>query len=464
MKMRRILAFIISACLMLSLLAGCGSNTEKEADSKADSGTGTASTSEESKTAETKPEPVTLTVFVDTVQAQDQNLRKAFDDYEKISGNKVEFNEILGPIQEVPQKRDIALMSGDTTDIIRCNAIEGINYGTAKMVEGDLKPYFEKIGFDAEKTFGDTLYKDKDGKIFGVPTIATFWAVFYNKKIFDEANVPYPKAPWTWDDYIETAKKLTDPSKGIYGSYMPLYDNMFYIKASMAGLSGYKEDGTSDYDNPLFKESMLFYHELSAVHKIQPSWAEQQIKKMTSTYFLSGKCGMMFISSWYFSAISDLETYPRDWEIGVVATPTFKDLKENKNLAICDFHGININSKNKQAAADFIAWVSTNEYKYRNQFPAMANVQKSDVEDVFKSIEESTNGQITVDDLYNAYYNNGMGVASEKILGPIASQYSAIIKAEGENFITGAKTLDQAIADIKAKADEAIEQATESNK
>lgn len=447
---------------MLSVISGCGSSSGNGKASETTAGSGGTAAAESTTAA--KPEPVTLTMFVDTVAAQDPNYRKALDDYEKSSGNKVEYNEILGAIQEIPQKRDMALMSGDTTDIIICNAIEGINYGLASIVETDLGAYLDKIGFDAEKTFGDSVYKDQNGKIFGLPTIATYWAVFYNKKLFDDAKVSYPQAPWTWDDYVATAKKLTDPARDIYGSYMPVYDNMFYFKASMAGLSGYKADGTSDYDNPLFKESLVFYHNLSAVEKIQPSWAEQQIKKMTSTYFLSGKCGMMLISSWYLAAVGDLKTYPRDWKIGVVATPTFKDLPENKNPASPDFFGVNANSKNKDAAAAFTAWASTNMYKYRNQFPAMQNVSKADVEEVFLSTEKATNGEITVDDLYKAYYDNGMGVSNEKILGSVANQYSAIIKAEGESFITGAKTADQAVSDIKAKADEAIKQAAEAKK
>lgn len=34
-------------------------------------------------------------------------------------------------------------------------------------------------------------------------------AVYYNKKLFDEAGVAYPQAGWTWDDFYATAKQLT---------------------------------------------------------------------------------------------------------------------------------------------------------------------------------------------------------------------------------------------------------------
>ena len=403
--------------------------------------------------------PTTLTMFVDAVQNQDPNLRKGLDDYEKATGNRIQYNPILGPIQDVGTKKDIVLMSGDTTDIIAGNAVEAIKYSGGNIIIKDLDKYFKQQNFDSEAVFGDALFRDNEQNIVGLPTEASKWAVFYNKKIFDDAHVPYPKAPWTWDDYIATAKKLTDSNKGIFGSYMPVYDNIMYFKASMAGLSGYKADGTSDYDNPLFKDSLVFYNNLSAVEKVQPSWLEQKVKKMASTYFLSGKCAMMLISDWYLSSLCDQSVYPRDWKVGIVSTPTFKDLKVNRNPQTSDFVGINTYSKNKDVAANFIAWYSQNIYKYRMLFPSMTNVKKYIVDEIFRATEKGTNGELTVDDLYKAYYDNGMKIGNEKILGQVASQYSSIIQTEGSAYIAGAESAEDAVKAIKKNVDDAIKQA-----
>jgi multiple sugar transport system substrate-binding protein len=50
-----------------------------------------------------------------------------------------------------------------------------------------------------------------EGKYYGVPWIANPVMVYYNKNLFDEAGVPYPDPAddWTWDEFIEIAKKLT---------------------------------------------------------------------------------------------------------------------------------------------------------------------------------------------------------------------------------------------------------------
>lgn len=60
-----------------------------------------------------------------------------------------------------------------------------------------------------------------DGEPRAVPAFIDNLAVVYNKKIFDEAGVPYPKPDWTWDDFLATAKKLNDTDKGIAGFGWP---------------------------------------------------------------------------------------------------------------------------------------------------------------------------------------------------------------------------------------------------
>lgn len=51
----------------------------------------------------------------------------------------------------------------------------------------------------------------RDGRTFGVPLDFTPMVIFYNKKFFDARNLPYPKDGWTWDDFLATARKLSDP-------------------------------------------------------------------------------------------------------------------------------------------------------------------------------------------------------------------------------------------------------------
>lgn len=60
-------------------------------------------------------------------------------------------------------------------------------------------------------------YATIDGNLYGVPAGFTTRVVYYNKKMFDDANIPYPKDGWTWNDFQDIAQKLTDKAKKQYG-------------------------------------------------------------------------------------------------------------------------------------------------------------------------------------------------------------------------------------------------------
>lgn len=60
-----------------------------------------------------------------------------------------------------------------------------------------------------------------DGKVRAVPALIDSMAVVYNRRLFREAGVAEPRAGWTWDDYREIARQLTDAGKGQFGTGWP---------------------------------------------------------------------------------------------------------------------------------------------------------------------------------------------------------------------------------------------------
>ena len=60
-----------------------------------------------------------------------------------------------------------------------------------------------------------------DGKIRAVPALIDSLAVVYNKKLFRAAGIDPPEAGWTWDDYREIARELTDADAGRFGTGWP---------------------------------------------------------------------------------------------------------------------------------------------------------------------------------------------------------------------------------------------------
>ncbi|MCA9243734.1 MAG: extracellular solute-binding protein [Phycisphaerales bacterium] len=55
------------------------------------------------------------------------------------------------------------------------------------------------------------------GELYGIPKDFTTIGFYYNKSLFDQAGVPYPRDDWTWDDYIDACRKI-GKLEGCWGS------------------------------------------------------------------------------------------------------------------------------------------------------------------------------------------------------------------------------------------------------
>lgn len=60
-----------------------------------------------------------------------------------------------------------------------------------------------------------------DGKVRAAPALLDSLAVVCNKKVFREAGVDLPEPGWSWDEYIDTAERLTDRGKNVFGTGWP---------------------------------------------------------------------------------------------------------------------------------------------------------------------------------------------------------------------------------------------------
>jgi multiple sugar transport system substrate-binding protein len=450
MGARKLTAAALAAGMVMVLLAGCGSSTNNRSAAPASSIT----------TEVVKKDPVTITAFAMKSQI-DQRMNQQKIDFEKANPDiKVEFNILPGEGQEALEKQDIALVSGDKTDIICMpNPNNSSKYASGKLLLA-LNSVSKDSGYDMDKVFGKYLNKFDGDKVYYLPNELSENIVFYNKKIFDDAKVPYPTGDWTWDQYIGIAKKLTDPSKGIYGSLMELdWEYYNYVLANQRKIAWYKADGTSNFDDPAFKDSLKWVGELSAVHKIQPSLPEFKAEKLQYDSFMSGRFGMEMIGSWFMSVAQDYTKYPRDWEIGVCAPPTPADGKNV--LGSCGVYGISATSAHQQEAFKFLTYICENSYKLSGGLPARVDISKDEMMEFFKDTSDKLKGEVTAEDLYKTFYNSNLGMGSEKIVGTASAQINNTYAKEAEKYLFGTQSLEDTMKNIKTKADEFIKVETE---
>ena len=80
-----------------------------------------------------------------------------------------------------------------------------------------LEQYYEQVGFDSSDVYESMLRCGQyGGKQYMIPRDYNHVVTYYNKKLFDEAGVEYPKMGWTWEEFLDTAYKLTKKTGDIY--------------------------------------------------------------------------------------------------------------------------------------------------------------------------------------------------------------------------------------------------------
>lgn len=408
--------------------------------------------------AEKPFEGETVYFAVSETQTQAGETFELVEMVEEKTGINIEFNVIPKNKDGEIDKTLIGLMAGDEIDIIYGTNSKLKTYYNAGLLT-PLKGLAEEANYDMQKVYGDNLAKF-DNEVYALPAFNDIWLTFYNKKIFDEAGVEYPSAEgWTWKKYIETAKKLTDHEKGIYGSYMLAYNNYNYMWAVQHGADHYNKDGLSNYDKPIFSESLEFYYGLGNDLKIQPdsiSYASGEYA--WNSFVASDDLGMFVCGGWVASLLPNSESYPRDWEAGILPMP-YPEGEKPSTLAVTGNYAVPTTSQNKAAAFAAIAFMAENQYKLGyGRIPARVDLSEEEINTYIenKLTPKFSDDNITTADFKKAWFDPNRIIYPEKIIGPADTTINQIWDEEGKLYGQGQKGLEDAINAIKRRSDQAI--------
>lgn len=377
------------------------------------------------------------------------------------TGINVEFSISPTPAAGEIDKVLVSLMAGDDIDIIGRTPIQLEDFYRAGVLE-PLDELAANADYNMEEVYGGAALKFEDGKTYGLPTERDIWLTYYNKKVFDDAGIPYPEAEgWTWEKYVETAEKLTDADKGIWGSFIGNDAVHSYMYANQSGVNPYKEDGTSNLDDPAYADSMKWFFSLGNDLKIQPSSVEVASGTYPyNAFMINDNIGMFVCGGWVASTLTTLEKYPRDWQAGILPMP-YPEGSEPSSLSIDTCYAVPSTSSNKEAAFEAIRCIAENKYTLGyGRVPA----KKLTDEEARAYIEETLvpmfeHDGITVDDFMAGWFDNDRNYISEKITGTADTIINQIVTEESLLYGQGGKSLEDTMASIKSRSDEAIAEA-----
>lgn len=192
------------------------------------------------------------------------------------------------------------------------------------------------------------------GGLYGLPNDLAIVALYYNRDMFDQAGVPYPKAGWTWEDLVRKGKMLTKDKNGDgaadqYG--ITHYDWQIAIYQNGGDLVDDPADPKrSTLNTPAVHEALNFCRDLGFRHKISPP-AQQQQYRSVYEMFTSGYAAMTMDGHWMVPAYRNIKNFKWD-------TVVLPRAKRSAGVAYGSFYSIPKMSKNPEAAWKLIKYLA----------------------------------------------------------------------------------------------------------
>ncbi len=344
----------------------------------------------------------------------------------------------LTPYKEYFQKLETAATGGAMPDVLWMNGPHIVQYaeGNVLLPLSDLVKK-DNYGLDNYPKSLVDLYT-VEGKVYGIPKDFDTTGFYYNKKIFDEAGVPYPDDTWDWNKLKEVAVKLTNKDKGIWG-FASVLNNQggYYDLIWQNGGHIIPKDGKSvGFDQPEAIEALKY--DISFIKEgLSPTQA-QMTETAPSELFSSGKIAMMFDGPWM------VPEYKKNPDINVTVVP------KGKQRAV-SIHGlanvIAANTKHKDAAWKFVQFLGSKEVaevfaKTGTVIPAYNGTQDAWLQSV-----PNLNLKAFIDEV-----DYSVPLPSVKNTGEIWQYETDILKKAW----SGEESVEDAVKELTKKANEAL--------
>ena len=306
------------------------------------------------------PEAITLRYSM-WDPAMEERERQMIAKYEAEHPNvTIEF-EALVPKDYWPKMSALAA-AGELPDVFNMSsgfidewASKGLLENIQHYVDRDINmdDYFAGV-------FSICRYPDKEtGDMYAIPFAWVETALYYNVDAFDEAGVEYPKEGWTWDDFLDAAKKLTVDKDGdgtidqygfwFYGRYAHIES---WVYQNNGRFLNPKKTRFEPDENAI--ETLRFLNDLIHVHKVAPMPKEMEGIRQQDV-FPQGLAAMWVDGVWNIANCRDIIGDTFKWRIAPV--PRGPHWKEDTAYGWSDNMAIAPTSKHKDQAWDFIKFM-----------------------------------------------------------------------------------------------------------
>lgn len=199
------------------------------------------------------------------------------------------------------------------------------------------------------------------GALVCMPQNVSSPVIYYNKALFDTAGVAYPKDDWNWDQFVETAKALTqDTDKdGVTDIYGFGTEASIVRAAPFVWMNGGElvdnpaTPSQLTLDSPASKAALAWFVGLQTTHKVVPD-AVAEKSESSESRFLNGRLGMFIDSRRAVPEFRAIKTF--DWDVAALPIG-----KQRVSILHSDGFCMAAGGKQKEAAWTFLEFANASE-------------------------------------------------------------------------------------------------------
>lgn len=347
------------------------------------------------------------------------------------------------PSSDYTTKLNAMIAAGNAPDVLMQSGDFGGFYYRNGNFE-NLTSYLERDGINIEEILlpgidAGTVWDDNYRE--AIPFSANSMAIAYNKDYFDAKQVPYPTDDWTWDEFVETCRKLTEgegeekdyaicyhwglPSYATFMEGGKLYDLSAKPPVMMA-------------DDPKTVKGMEKVVNLMKEGLMADSVASQSMP--SDQRFFGGRCAMLFFFSW--DIINFTDSIGDSFQWGAVRLPK-NEAGEHSSLLYSTGYAMNSASENKDGAWEFIKYACLGEDAEREIMKTDVPVLQSLTAEYGEQVIEGTDIQkkLFMDSMENSSVSPMGGSFNE--LGDVFNIAWNSMTAEGVDVKTAMEKLQQ---------------------
>lgn len=365
-------------------------------------------------------------------------------------------------------KLETALLAPGEVDLFMTYRMDKVVKRVEAGMTTSLDEFIQQDSFDVKDNFGDSAIVPFGGKTHYIPAIILNDFIGINKQLLDEANLPIP-TEWTWDELTEYAQKMTKgsgPDK-VWGFYIggptpKIYEYVIDkgVKVALGPDILYKSDGTSNFDHPAFKQILDIENRLQNELQVQMPFAEAKATKIQGQdIYLTGKAAIHWWGTASIRSIKNTKDYPHDFVTAFAPVPKLNkdDKYVTAGTGYLDFMSINSQSKHKEAAWKFLKWYVTEGNEPMIEGGRVPAWKKADPDKVVRLIlGDQPEKLFDVESFKRVLMLDKEFIVDTKF--DKMPEIQKIIEEESERAFIGEQTTEQAVANMKKRADDVLKQ------